>query len=114
MPVIQTHVPLPIAPDQREALKAAYGRAVALIPGKSEDWLMCLFPAPEATFFGGSDAPAAYVDVHLMGEATPATALEAFGAEVTAAVSSTLSIPRDRIYVRSVTSPDWGWNGAMA
>ena len=42
MPVIHTHVSVPTTPEQREALKAAYGKAITAVPGKSEGWLMCV------------------------------------------------------------------------
>lgn len=35
MPVIHTHVSVPTTPEQREALKAAYGKAITAVPGKS-------------------------------------------------------------------------------
>ena len=43
MPVIHTHVSVKTTPEQREALKAAYGKAITAVPGKSEGWLMCPF-----------------------------------------------------------------------
>ena len=43
MPVIHTHVSVSTTPEQREALKAAYGKAITAVPGKSEGWLMCLY-----------------------------------------------------------------------
>ena len=43
MPVIHTHVSVSTTPGQREALKAAYGKAITAVPGKSEGWLMCPF-----------------------------------------------------------------------
>ena len=42
MPVIHTHVSVSTTPEQREALKAAYGKAITAVPGKSEGWLMCV------------------------------------------------------------------------
>ena len=62
MPVIHTHVSVSTTPEQREALKAAYGRAITAVPGKSEGWLMCPFEDNMPIYFGGSDdQPAAYV-----------------------------------------------------
>mgnify|MGYP000052018112 CR=1 FL=1 len=62
MPVIHTHVSVPTTPEQREALKAAYGKAITAVPGKSEGWLMCPFEDNMPIYFGGSDdQPAAYV-----------------------------------------------------
>lgn len=34
MPVIHTHVSVPTTPEQREALKAAYGKAITAVPGQ--------------------------------------------------------------------------------
>ena len=72
MPVIHTHVSVKTTPEQREALKAAYGKAITAVPGKSEGWLMCPFEDDMPIYFGGSDdAPAAYVEVNVfcVGEA---------------------------------------------
>lgn len=33
MPVIHTHVSVKTTPEQREALKAAYGKAITAVPG---------------------------------------------------------------------------------
>ena len=61
MPVIHTHVSVSTTPEQREALKAAYGKAITAVPGKSEGWLMCPFEDNMPIYFGGSDdQPAAY------------------------------------------------------
>ena len=52
---------VPTTPEQREALKAAYGKAITAVPGKSEGWLMCPFEDNIRIYFGGSDdQPAAY------------------------------------------------------
>lgn len=70
MPVIHTHVSVPTTPEQREALKAAYGKAITAVPGKSEGWLMCPFEDNMPIYFGGSDdQPAAYVEVNVFGRA---------------------------------------------
>ena len=53
MPVIHTHVSVPTTPEQREALKAAYGKAITAVPGKSEGWLMCPFEDNMPIYFGG-------------------------------------------------------------
>ena len=43
MPVIHTHVSVHTSAEEREALKVAYGKAISILPGKSEGWLMCPF-----------------------------------------------------------------------
>lgn len=66
MPVIHTHVSVSTTPEQREALKSAYGKAITAVPGKSEGWLMCPFEDNMPIYFGGDDSkPAAYVEVNV-------------------------------------------------
>ena len=77
MPVIHTHVSVSTTPEQREALKAAYGKAITAVPGKSEGWLMCPFEDNMPIYFGGSDdQPAAYVEVNVFGRSVPGSAWE--------------------------------------
>ena len=83
MPVIHTHVSVSTTPGQREALKAAYGKAITAVPGKSEGWLMCPFEDNMPIYFGGDDSkPAAYVEVNVFGRSVPGSGLgEADGAD---------------------------------
>ena len=100
MPVIHTHVSVPTTPEQREALKAAYGKAITAVPGKSEGWLMCPFEDNMPIYFGGSDdQPAAYVEVNVFGRSVPGSAWEKLTESIMAALNSTLGIPEDRTYI---------------
>ena len=77
MPVIHTHVSVSTTPEQREALKSAYGKAITAVPGKSEGWLMCPFEDNMPIYFGGDDSkPAAYVEVNVFGRSVPGSAWE--------------------------------------
>ena len=68
MPVIHTHVSVTTTPEQREALKNAYGEAISILPGKSEGWLMCPFEDGMPIYFAGDDKePAAYVELNAFG-----------------------------------------------
>ena len=110
MPVIHTHVSVPTTPEQREALKAAYGKAITAVPGKSEGWLMCPFEDNMPIYFGGSDdQPAAYVEVNVFGRSVPGSAWEKLTESIMAALNSTLGIPEDRTYIRYTATTDWGW-----
>ena len=100
-------------PEQREALKAAYGKAITAVPGKSEGWLMCPFEDNMPIYFGGSDdQPAAYVEVNVFGRSVPGSAWEKLTESIMAALNSTLGIPEDRTYIRYTATTDWGWNGS--
>ena len=92
MPVIHTHVSVTTTPEQREALKNAYGEAISILPGKSEGWLMCPFEDGMPIYFAGDDKePAAYVEINAFGRSpvSPDT-WERLGQAVMKAVHETL------------------------
>ena len=112
MPVIHTHVSVPTTPEQREALKSAYGKAITAVPGKSEGWLMCPFEDNMPIYFAGDDSkPAAYVEVNVFGSSVPDSAWEKLTRQIMAALEQELGIPQDRTYIRYTATTDWGWNG---
>ena len=101
MPVIHTHVSVSTTPEQREALKSAYGKAITAVPGKSEGWLMCPFEDNMPIYFGGDDSkPAAYVEVNVFGRSVPGSAWEKLTEQIMAALEKELGIPADRTYIR--------------
>ena len=80
MPVVHTYCSAPISDGAREVLKAAYGKAIEAVPGKSEAWLMCLFEDDAHIYFAGDDSePCALVDVSVFARSeVPASAWERF------------------------------------
>ena len=91
MPVIHTHVSVSTTPEQREALKSAYGKAITAVPGKSEGWLMCPFEDNMPIYFGGDDSkPAAYVEVNVFGRSVPGSAWEKLTEQIMAALEKEL------------------------
>lgn len=113
MPVIHTHVSVSTTHNQREALKAAYGKAITEIPGKSEGWLMCPFEDNMPIYFAGSDSePVAYVEVNVFGSNIAKSAWQALTEKIMEALHNELSIPKNRMYIRYTATSDWGWNGS--
>lgn len=114
MPVVHTYCSAPITPEAREVLKAAYGRAIEAVPGKSEAWLMCLFEDDAHIYFAGDDSePCAYVEVGVFARGEVASsAWEAFTAEVTPVICRELGVDPSRLYIRYGWTPDFGWNGS--
>lgn len=114
MPVIHTYCSAPITPGARETLKAAYGRAIEVVPGKSEAWLMCLFEGETPIYFAGDDsAPSALVDVSSFARSeVPDAVWERFTKEVTPVVCRELGVDAERLYIRYGTSSSFGWNGS--
>lgn len=112
MPFIDAKVSVAITPAQEESIKQKLGKAISLIPGKSETWLMLnIQPACHLYFQGNNSEPSAMVEVKLFGAAAP-TAYQKMTAEVTKILSSELSIPESRIFVKYDEVQHWGWNGS--
>ncbi len=112
MPFIDAKVSVSVSKEAEESLKEKLGKAISLIPGKSETWLMLnIQPECRLYFQGSNQKPAAMVEVKLLGAASPA-AYQKMTAEVTKILNSELHIPEDRIYVKYEELQHWGWNGS--
>ena len=114
MPVVHTYCSEPISDAAREALKAAYGKAIEAVPGKSEAWLMCVFNGETPIYFAGEDSePSAYVEVGVFARSeVPASAWERFTEEVTPVIARELGVDPTRLYIRYDATANFGWNGA--
>ena len=114
MPVVHTNCSAEITPAARRELKAAYGRAIEAVPGKSEAWLMCLFEDETPIYFAGDDSErSALVDVSVFARSeVPSSAWRAFTEEVTPVICRELGVDPARLYIRYGWTPDFGWNGA--
>ena len=109
MPFIQTKTNLSVSADQEKALKARFGKTIGLLPGKSERWLMLGFEDNCRMWFGGDDAPCAFLEVKLFGNASPSSC-DKLTAAITDDVCEVLGVPADRIYVKYEEIANWGWN----
>lgn len=112
MPYIRTTASKEITQEAQLRLKEKLGAAIALIPGKSEAWLMLSFHGNEDMFFkGSSDKDYAYVEVALFGGASDA-AYDRLTAAISEIISEELGIDRAEIYIKYEESQHWGWNGS--
>ena len=111
MPFISTKTNVSVSKEQELRLKTEFGKAIELIPGKSERWLMLSFSDSERMWFVGDDVPLAYLSVKLFGAASD-SAYDALTAKLTEIVSQELDIPSSRIYVKYEEIDHWGWNGS--
>ena len=110
MPYIATTANVGISNRKRETIKERFGKAIELIPDKTEDWLMLSFRDNVDMFFKGEDDPSAVSQVKLFG-----TADEEAYANLTEALTDILreelDIDPDRIYITYDEVTTWGWNG---
>ena len=112
MPCIQWKTSAAISAEQEKELREALGEAIALIPGKSESWLMLEFePERRMAFRGDAQEPTAFVCVDLYGKA-PAAACDALTTKICSLAQSVTGVKPDHVYVRYLMTDTWGWNGS--
>lgn len=112
MPYIRTTVSNKISESARENIKTKLGQAIALIPGKSEAWLMLAFEDNVNMYFKGKGSEEyAYVEVSLFGTTSDA-AYDRLTAAISEIINEELGIDRANIYIKYEQAEHWGWNGS--
>lgn len=111
MPYIRTTVSKELTDEKRESIKTKLGQAIALIPGKSESWLMLSFEDNMKMYFRGDESEDyAYLEVSLFGSASDA-AYDRLTAALSEIINEELGIGRENIYIKYEEAEHWGWNG---
>ena len=111
MPFIETKTTAKISAEQEGQLRAELGKAVELIAGKSEEWLMLNFvPECRMAFRGTTSPDMAMIDVHIFGKAKDSE-YDKLTESICETVNRILNIPRNRIYVKYTEIDHWGYNG---
>ena len=110
MPCIQLKTSVSVSAEHENNIKSRLGKAIELIPGKSETWLMVSISGDEHIWFKGNNKPAAFVDVSVFGREN-AQAFNDLTAAICDILNDELNIPADRIYVKYSVTAHWGWNG---
>ena len=112
MPFIDAKISKKLSGDEMSALKAEFGKAIAIFPGKSESWLMCgIESGCDLWFQGSNDEPAAFLEVKLFGNVDGGSA-DRFTKHICGVLDRQFGIPSDRVYVRYEGGTAWGWNGS--
>ena len=113
MPYINTKTNIEISKEKEEILKEKLGKAIELIPGKSEEWLMVSFDDKCPLYFKGkSDSPIAFVEVKIFGSSKE-EAYQKLTAQITKILGEELNIPANQTFIVFQESVLWGWNGTM-
>lgn len=111
MPMIQTKTSIEITKEQELQLKSLLGKAIEIIPGKNEQWLMMSFEDKCRMYFKGDcSAPLAFVEVKVFGRINPSAA-DRLTAEICNTFNSVLGIAPANTYVKYEEVQMWGWNG---
>jgi len=111
MPYINLKTNCTLNDQNKTLLKSGLGKAIELIPGKSEQWLMMTLEGDHTMYFGGRDDKGiCLVDVCCYGEPNA----DAY-AKVTAAVCDlmheVLGVDPADVYIKYSETMYWGGNG---
>ena len=100
MPFIKVKVSCPVSEKQEIRIKQGFGKAIGLVPGKSEEYLLLeLEDQCRLWLRGRNEAPMAYIEAAIFGNESHA-GYPAFSAEVTQILQDTLSIPAENCYIK--------------
>ena len=111
MPFIKAKVNCLISHVQEAELKSWMGKAIELVPGKSEEYLLLEFEDNCRLWLRGSDAdPIAYIKVAIFGNEGHA-GYPAFSAEVTRAFQEVLGIAPENCYIKYEDITAWAVGG---
>lgn len=111
MPFINSRVSICMTEQQKDSVKEKLGSAIAMIPGKSEEWLMLEFADNCDLYFRDSKAqPSAMIEIKVFGS-IPEACLDGMTKRICEIYETELQIRKDFIYVKYEECCKWGWNG---
>lgn len=113
MPFINAKFSNNISNEKEIDVKNRLGKAISLIPGKSEAYLMLNIEDNQRLYFKGDNSkPIAFFEVKLLGKSTR-TAYEALTKELCSIANDELGISSDCVYVKFEEVENWGYNSFM-
>lgn len=111
MPFIKCKVSCKVSSGQETGLKTRMGKAIELVPGKSEEYLLLEFEDNCRLWLRGDNSePVAYIEAAIFGN-EPHYGYDTFSAEVTKAFADILGIRPDRIYIKYEDIQAWSVGG---
>lgn len=111
MPFINSKVSVSLTDKQKEELKTELGKAITLIPGKSESWLMLGFEDNYSLYFKGEAfEKIAFIEVKIFGNTT-SDAYDKLTAAICDIFNKVVGVDMDKIYVKYEEVSHWGYNG---
>lgn len=111
MPFINSKVSFELYKKEEEELKTKLGKAIELIPGKSESWLMVGFQDKYKLYFKGEASPKiVMVEVSSFGSIAK-SACDNLTSEICNIFNEVTGTPKDKIYIIYHEENKWGWNG---
>lgn len=112
MPFIISKVNVSISDEQKLQLKKLLGKAIELISGKNENYLMASFEQNCKIYLRGENQPCAFIEVSIFGTEDH-VGYDKFTAAVTKIFNDVLKIPAQNIYLKFEDIIAWGVNGTF-
>ncbi len=111
MPYIDSKISRKITKEEEIELKSRLGKAIEIVPGKSETWLMIGIEDEYTLYFKGDNSePMAFVEVSVFGGDNP-SAFDKLTKEICDIYKDVLNISPANVYVKYNSVSNWGWNG---
>ncbi len=111
MPFIFSKVNIPISKEQERELKSQLGKAISLVPGKSEEYLLTGFEDNCRMYLRGNDSePLAYVEADIFGNEEH-LGYDRLTMAITAMFGEVLGIAPNHVYVNYRDIPGWSTSG---
>lgn len=111
MPFIVSKVSVAVTEEQELTLKTRLGKAIELIPGKSEEYLLLNFEGNCHLYLRGDNSrPMAYITASIFGNEDHA-GFSQFTAEVTKIYQEVLGIAPEDCYIKFDDISSWAVSG---
>lgn len=111
MPFIMAKTNVPTGRAKELEIKTKLGKAIGLVPGKSEQVLLAGFEENWHFYLRGAELPVVYIEASLFGSEAH-EGYDALTAAITRAFSEVLGIPPENIYIKYNDITAWGVGGA--
>ncbi|MEF9951340.1 MAG: phenylpyruvate tautomerase MIF-related protein [Clostridium sp.] len=115
MPYIDSSFSCKLTTEKCEEIKSKLGKAIEILPGKSEEWLFVKLNDGERLYFQGRELDnGAVVKIKMIGSKTRSEK-DALTKEICNIYKDSLGIDPKHIYIifSEVSTDNWGWNGEL-
>lgn len=112
MPFVNTITNVKISQEKAEILKTKYGKAITLIPTKTESGLMLSFIDDSKMFKAGHETPCAFIELRIYSTTTK-DAFNDITVELTKIMNEELGIAAGNVYINLMEFPVWGSGGRV-
>ncbi len=113
MPYISVITSRTLDKELKDSIKTELGRAITIIPGKSEEVLMIDFSDGHTIYYGGKEIEnTAYIEVKMLKKSSTES-LTAFTEEVFRIMDSLMGIDKDNLNVTLHELDMWGMWGSL-